>query len=128
MIISFAQFRPEKQHYMQLRIWKKVLDQNPDIKNPIFTLIGTCRGKYDEDIVSRLKKQAKDLGIEKYVDFAINQSHEKLFEYFQQAKVAIHTMKDEHFGIAVVELMASGITTIAHKSAGPKYDIIGPSP
>lgn len=37
-------------------------------------------------------------------------------------------MKYEHFGIAVVELMSSGIVTIAHYSAGPKTDIIGPSP
>ena len=34
-------------------------------------------------------------------------------------------MKYEHFGIAVVELMSSGIITIAHNSAGPKTDIIG---
>lgn len=37
-------------------------------------------------------------------------------------------MKAEHFGIAIVELMSSGIITIAHNSAGPKGDIIGPSP
>ena len=47
---------------------------------------------------------------------------------FKRAKVAIHTMKYEHFGIAVVELMSSGIITVAHNSAGPKSDIIGPSP
>ena len=37
-------------------------------------------------------------------------------------------MEFEHFGIAVVELMSSGIITIAHKSAGPKGDIIGIAP
>ena len=37
-------------------------------------------------------------------------------------------MKYEHFGIAVVELMAAGIITVAHKSAGPKMDIIGGAP
>lgn len=37
-------------------------------------------------------------------------------------------MRNEHFGIAVVELMASGIITIAHNSAGPREDIIGGSP
>ena len=37
-------------------------------------------------------------------------------------------MEFEHFGIAVVELMSSGIITIAHCSAGPKTDIIGVSP
>lgn len=34
-------------------------------------------------------------------------------------------MTDEHFGIGVVEMMSSGLFTIAHNSAGPKYDIIG---
>jgi len=34
-------------------------------------------------------------------------------------------MKHEHFGIAIVELMSSGIITVAHNSAGPKLDIIG---
>ena len=33
-------------------------------------------------------------------------------------------MKNEHFGISVVELMAGGVITIAHDSAGPKMDII----
>ena len=92
-----------------------------------FTLIGTVRGAGDEQIVENLKKQALKLGISHKIDFAINQTRDKLFEYFQKAKVAIHTMEYEHFGIAVVELMSSGIITIAHNSAGPKADIIGAS-
>jgi len=51
-----------------------------------------------------------------------------LINFFSKAKVAVHSMKHEHFGIAVVELMSSGIITIAHNSAGPKGDIIGVSP
>ena len=50
-----------------------------------------------------------------------------IFKLFSRAKVAIHTMKHEHFGIAIVELMASGIVVVAHDSAGPKQDIIGKS-
>jgi alpha-1,2-mannosyltransferase len=30
----------------------------------------------------------------------------------------------EHFGIGIVEMMAAGVITIAHKSGGPKTDII----
>lgn len=41
------------------------------------------------------------------------------------AKVGLHTMRDEHFGISIVEMMAAGILTIAHKSGGPLKDIIG---
>jgi alpha-1,2-mannosyltransferase len=68
---------------------------------------------------------AKQLGIETSVDFKVNRSRDDILEIFSQAKVAVHTMKNEHFGIAVVELMSAGIVTIAHKSAGPLYDIIG---
>lgn len=41
-----------------------------------------------------------------------------------QALIGIHTMKDEHFGISVVDMMAAGLITIAHDSAGPRLDII----
>ena len=44
---------------------------------------------------------------------------------FAQSKVAIHTMKEEHFGISIVEMMAAGLVTIAHASGGPQHDIIG---
>jgi alpha-1,2-mannosyltransferase len=33
-------------------------------------------------------------------------------------------MWNEHFGICVVELMAGGVITVAHNSAGPRLDII----
>lgn len=33
-------------------------------------------------------------------------------------------MVQEHFGISVVEMMAAGVVTLAHDSAGPKMDII----
>ncbi|CAA3031293.1 GDP-Man:Man(3) c(2)-PP-Dol alpha-1,2-mannosyltransferase [Olea europaea subsp. europaea] len=35
-------------------------------------------------------------------------------------------MVDEHFGISVVEYMASGAIPVAHNSAGPKMDIVLP--
>ena len=41
--------------------------------------------------------------------------------------MAIHTMKEEHFGITIVEMMAAGLITIAHASGGPLQDIIGSS-
>lgn len=41
------------------------------------------------------------------------------------SKVGLHTMKEEHFGISIVEMMAAGMLTIAHKSGGPLKDILG---
>ena len=127
MMISFAQFRPEKQHELQLRIWSKILEDPRVPRDAMFHLIGTCRGPDDEQIVKDLRKQAVQLGIENRIRFEINVDRDKLYDLFQNAKVAIHTMEFEHFGIAIVELMSSGIITVAHNSAGPKSDIIGPS-
>lgn len=33
-------------------------------------------------------------------------------------------MKNEHFGIGVVEMIAGGLIVVAHESGGPKLDII----
>ena len=55
----------------------------------------------------------------------INKPRDEILELFSRSKVAIHTMKEEHFGISIVEMMSSGLVTIAHDSAGPKMDIIG---
>lgn len=33
-------------------------------------------------------------------------------------------MKNEHFGIGVVEMIAGGLIVVAHDSGGPKMDII----
>ncbi|CAJ1328679.1 unnamed protein product [Effrenium voratum] len=45
-----------------------------------------------------------------------------------QADVGLHTMRDEHFGISVVEFMAAGAVVVAHNSAGPAMDIVTPLP
>ena len=108
---------------MQLRIWKKVLPKIP--QGSKFWLIGTVRDEDDQRIVDELKDLAKRLQIESTIEFKIKKPRDEIVEIFSKAKVAIHTMRNEHFGIAVVELMASGIITIAHKSAGPLEDIIG---
>jgi alpha-1,2-mannosyltransferase len=97
-------------------------------KDSHFTMIGTVRGPSDQAIVDDLEKYATELGIRDSISFEINANRDRIFEIFAQAKVAMHTMKFEHFGIAIVELMSSGIITVAHKSAGPLKDIIGKSP
>lgn len=91
-------------------------------------MIGTVRGAADEALLAGLRKLSVELGLEKSVSFEINAPRDRLFELFAEAKVAMHTMAFEHFGIALVELMSSGIITVAHRSAGPLEDIIGAAP
>lgn len=90
-----------------------------------FWIVGACRGADDEAIVDSLKEMVKDMGIADSVKFLVNQPRSEIINVFKAASIALHTMKYEHFGISIVEMMAAGIITIAHNSAGPKQDIIG---
>ena len=68
---------------------------------------------------------AKELKITESIEFMINKPRDEILSLFKLAKVAIHTMREEHFGISIVEMMSAGLIVIAHASAGPKTDIIG---
>lgn len=123
-IISIGQFRPEKDHALQIRAFKKVLEMHPEFTNTKLILIGSCRFVDDERRVQQLQKICIQLEIQDSVEFMINQPYHILQQYLARANVGLHTMWNEHFGIGIVEMMASGLIVIAHDSGGPKYDIV----
>ena len=129
-IISIGQFRPEKDHELQIRSFAlllKMLKDDDDLKdiNPRLILIGSCRSQVDHDRVNYLKNYAKQQNInDDSIAFTINQDYSVLKSYLSKATIGLHTMWNEHFGISVVEMMAAGVITIAHDSGGPKSDII----
>lgn len=127
MIISIGQFRPEKDHTLQLQSFAKLLEMYDGAmkKDGVkLILIGSCRGEDDQERVDQLQKLARELGIQDDVEFVLNQPYSVLKDYLGWASVGLHTMWNEHFGIGVVEMMAAGLVTVAHNSGGPKSDII----
>ncbi|KAL7545124.1 hypothetical protein ACHAWF_014491 [Thalassiosira exigua] len=125
LIISIGQFRPEKDHSLQLRSFSKLLDMPALNKAGVqLIMIGSCRGDDDQERVDQLRKLARELGIQDHVRFVLNLPYSLLKGYLGRASVGIHTMWNEHFGIGVVEMMAAGLVTVAHDSGGPKSDII----
>jgi alpha-1,2-mannosyltransferase len=126
IIVSFAQFRPEKNHKMQIDIFRKVRNQLPNFNVKLW-LIGGVRHEDDKGLFNGLKNYVNHLSLNEHVEFFPNLISAEVKQRFQKAKVGIHTMKDEHFGISVIEMMSSGLITIAHNSAGPREDIIGAS-
>ncbi|KAM4701057.1 GDP-Man:Man(3)GlcNAc(2)-PP-Dol alpha-1,2-mannosyltransferase [Discoglossus pictus] len=125
-IVSVGQFRPEKDHPLQIRAFsallaKKSLEQRTKLK---LILIGGCRNNEDEHRVSELKKLSSELGVP--VEFKVNIPFDELKKYLSNATIGLHTMWNEHFGIGVVECMAAGTIILAHNSGGPKLDIVVP--
>ena len=146
-IISIGQFRPEKNHELQIQALSLLLDSHPELRikhndrigtgiepsestnafinNPVkLLLIGSCRNDADQARVDKYRRLVEELGLSDHVVFDINPPYRVLQASMLRAKIGIHTMRQEHFGIGIVEMMASGLLTIAHNSGGPKSDII----
>ncbi|XP_063901757.1 GDP-Man:Man(3)GlcNAc(2)-PP-Dol alpha-1,2-mannosyltransferase-like [Zophobas morio] len=107
---------------MQLHILRRYFDLFPARKTAVrLIILGSC---HDPNYLTGLKDLAWSLGINHRVDFIVNVPFGKVLEELQKAGIGLHTMKDEHFGIGIVELMLAGAIPIAHNSGGPRDDII----
>ncbi|CAO3569185.1 unnamed protein product [Mortierella alpina] len=136
IVVSVAQFRPEKGHGLQLDAMAKLLENHPEyrqekgtIKNPRavqLVMVGSARNESDERRIQQLKDKAEQLEISDNVTFVVNAPFSELQSWLARSMVGIHAMLDEHFGIGVVEYMAAGLVPVAHNSAGPKMDIVTP--
>eukprot|EP01124_Arcella_intermedia_P009940 TRINITY_DN16509_c0_g1_i1.p1 TRINITY_DN16509_c0_g1~~TRINITY_DN16509_c0_g1_i1.p1 ORF type:complete len:463 (-),score=112.55 TRINITY_DN16509_c0_g1_i1:53-1285(-) len=128
IIVSIGQFRPEKNHALQLRAFAKFMEGCTEKDEVKLVLIGSVREHESEDLkrFQGLQQLAKELGIEENVVFAKNITDNEKKMWLSRALIGIHTMAHEHFGIGVVEFMAAGLIPVAHNSAGPKEDIVVP--
>ncbi|KAG8452792.1 hypothetical protein GDO86_004546 [Hymenochirus boettgeri] len=125
-VVSIGQFRPEKDHPLQIRSFAALLEKKtPEERTKLkLILIGGCRNKEDELRVSHLKKLSSELEVP--VEFKVNIPFEELKKHLSEATIGLHTMWNEHFGIGIVECMAAGTIILAHNSGGPKLDIVVP--
>ena len=96
-------------------------------KDLCLNIIGSIRGPEDREIFREVDQLIKEKGLENNIFLTENPSFDEVKRLFENCKIGIHTMRDEHFGISIVEMMAAGLLTIAHKSGGPLNDIIGTS-
>ena len=132
VLLSVGQFRPEKDHELQLRafaLFRQHFDRQHSIHqidHVRLVLLGGARGAEDEARVERLRRLALDeLELPaRCVEFRVNEPFSALQRLYGEALVGLHTMWNEHFGMGVVEMAAAGMLVIAHNSAGPREDIL----
>lgn len=130
LIVSIGQFRPEKDHRLQLsaiRKTKGLLKASKDTQRVKLVLVGSCRDEEDRRRVVELREYATlklDLIEGEDFEFRVGISRQEMIALLDTATIGLHTMWNEHFGIGIVEMMAAGVITIAHDSGGPKSDIV----
>lgn len=125
-IVSIGQFRPEKDHKLQLRILRGFLEElnQEERKRVELVLVGSCRNNDDMARVKELRQLAHTLKVKDHVRFELNVPFERVKEELGMASAALHTMWNEHFGIGLVECMAAGCVMVGHNSGGPQQDIV----
>lgn len=154
LVVSISQFRPEKDQQLQVRAFVRLLrrwaDEGGRGERPTLVLAGAVRHADDARRLTELRALAADLlgnlppHCHEHVDltrvccdsygevgqdggpvlFAPNLPYAELRRLMGSAAVGLHTMWNEHFGIAVVEMLAAGVAVVAHNSGGPALDII----
>ncbi|KAG8214910.1 mannosyltransferase, partial [Butyriboletus roseoflavus] len=135
IILSVAQFRPEKNLSMQLHAFAQLLMDHPEYKSlgivssedPVrLVLLGGARHQDDLDRVESLRALARELDVQNQVSFVVNAPYSDMLGWLSRSSIGISTMIDEHFGINVVEFMAAGLIPVTHASGGPLNDIAVP--
>jgi alpha-1,2-mannosyltransferase len=107
LIVSFAQFRPEKNHLQQIRVMKQLVKGLPEeISQQVkLLIIGSCRNDDDERLLASLQALVQREKLQGHVAFKKNPSYPELVTCLTNAMMGLHTMEYEHFGIALVEMM-----------------------
>ncbi|KAK2948198.1 putative Eukaryotic translation initiation factor 2 subunit 3 [Blattamonas nauphoetae] len=126
-IITVGQFRPEKDHPKQIEIIAKLYEMHPEIrKDPskkvkLVMCGGVVRG--GDDYLNSLEQLIKEKKVEDVVEIRKNVRGDDLRQYLMSSMTAVHTMFEEHFGIVIVEMMASGAIPICNPSGGMYDDV-----
>jgi alpha-1,2-mannosyltransferase len=106
---------------------KRHLDQVPLIakhsRSARFIVMGKA-DEYSAAVLSQLRSRIRALHVEDRVTLLMNVPSNEFMDVLSRAKVYLHVMPYDHFGISVVEAMASGCVPVVHRSGGPWLDIL----
>jgi alpha-1,2-mannosyltransferase len=115
VILSIGQFRPEKDHPLQINSFHQLLQKYPEWRGRVqLVLIGSCRGPGDEERLSSLRDLVQQYQLsETDVKFVVNQPYNVLQQWLARASVGIHTVRERkymcHFYFFIFILISSSL-------------------
>jgi alpha-1,2-mannosyltransferase len=94
VILSIGQFRPEKDHALQIESMARLFELHPELKKEAkLVLIGSCRGAADQARLKQLQDLTKKLDLSNSVSFVVNEPYSVIQEWLKKASVGIHTVR-----------------------------------
>jgi glycosyltransferase involved in cell wall biosynthesis len=115
MILVISRIAPDKQIENAIEIARMMRERG--IGKGMMTIAGNLH-HYDHSYYQQLRKMIADYDLSDYISLQTNVSFSKLIQLMQLAKVYFHPKIDEHFGISIVEAMASGLVSIVSDVGG----------
>ena len=109
-IVSVGRITPSKRYQTVLEVAREL----PDLEFII------CGLKQDESYFRKLME-----GRPRNVHIKTDITFDSLRKELAASKVYLHCMREEHFGISIVEAMAAGCVPVVHDSGGPR-EIVTP--
>jgi glycosyltransferase involved in cell wall biosynthesis len=120
LVVSVGRFNPFKRFEVLVRSFLDVDSGKCVIVGSTYGGASGSSSKY----VEGLRRMICKLGLQDRVELLVNSPFGVLQSVLSKAKVYVHCALFEHFGISVVEGMASGCVPIVHRSGGTYSDII----
>jgi len=114
-VVTVSRYTPEKN-------MERIIDLARLMPDYTFYIIGSTN-KYSRPVIALMRKRMADLGVDN-VKLMVNVPLEKKLEILARARYYLHPPFPEHFGIAVVEAMATGLVPIVYRDGGAYYDIV----
>ena len=116
IVVTVGRFTPEKRYEVVL----EVAATTPNIK---YVIIGSISNRLNKQYYSKIAKMIKSKRLNNVI-LMPNLPFKSKLEILSKAKIYLHTMVNEHFGIAIVEGMAAGLVPVVHMSGGAWEDIL----
>lgn len=108
--ISIARIDRSKNWPILIKIIEQVRARGHDVS---LTLAGS---RYDDGLLAEIQREVEQN--REWLNLYLNQPRDVLDRLMAEHRYAIHGMVDEHYGMAVAELVLAGCLTFVHDSGG----------
>jgi alpha-1,2-mannosyltransferase len=117
--VTLGRLSPEKNLGFVLRL----AEMTPDVK---FNILASLAGAYSRPYLKSLLRVIEKRNLAN-VHMHVNLPSETVRKIMHSSLILLHATRNEHFGLAVVEGIASGLVPVVHRSGGAWEDILAGS-